>query len=322
MSPCVHRHRRAVLVLVAAVGVLAPVLRTGEVDRYLKPALEEIARRNNIDPAALERMRETLAPGLLRADGQADSEAALRSVSRGLQRNRLFPVDEGGRLKVLTEPTRTYDALTEPSEKHRWLKDRSLAKRLIDSVSSDIRRRSILDEIGGGKSEVLTRERLIERLKASLNVPDFEQVADSFDHYVAPVVAKTLEQKTTLLRLYGGASMPSGRYFFCCRWSEKGFGGRWSDASGLATPPGNVKSDLALVTLPAGTTVFVGIVADNFTNALGVKAKGGNTQIFVPKVEVSAVRLYRLADGSMPQDIVIVGEDRLLRFRPVAHAKR
>ena len=151
-------------------------------------------------------------------------------------------------------------------------------------------------------------------------MPDFEHVVDCFDHHRAPGVAKTLEEKTTLLRLYGGESMPMGRYFFCCRWAGNVFGGVWSDAIWLAMPRGNLKSGLALVTLPAGTTVFIGIVADNFPNFLRVKAKGGNTQIFVPNVEASELQVFRAIDCSMPRDIAVVGHDRVLWFRPVSSA--
>ena len=49
------------MVLVAAVAVLAPKLRNGETDKYLDTALQEIARRSNIDPAALEAYYASLA---------------------------------------------------------------------------------------------------------------------------------------------------------------------------------------------------------------------------------------------------------------------
>jgi hypothetical protein len=315
MSPSTPSRHWTALVVVGAFAVLAPVLRKTEVKRYLNPTIEEIARRNNLDPAAQARLRATLRSGLLPADGRVSVISAENSVARALRQNQFWLADDGGRgrLKVL---------LKRPSGDHDQQTIARLSRTFVDSVFSDVRRRSILAEIGPGPSEELGRSQLRERLKGELKVADFEDVTASFDHLTAPVVAKTLEEDTTMLRVYGGTSKAIGRYLFCCRWSaEKAFGEAtsWSDASGLATPPGNQKRRLALVTLPAGTTVFVGVVADNFANALGVKAKGGNTQIFVPNVNPASVQKFRLADGRLPTDIVIVGEDRILRFRPFAH---
>jgi hypothetical protein len=94
---------------------------------------------------------------------------------------------------------------------------------------------------------------------------------------------------------------------------------RWSDASGLATPPENLTDHLALVTIEAGTTVIVGTVADNFADQFGNLRVGGNTQIFVPNVKTSMFKNYRLKDGaSQVSDVSIVKDDTILRFRPNA----
>jgi hypothetical protein len=90
----------------------------------------------------------------------------------------------------------------------------------------------------------------------------------------------------------------------------------WADASGLATPPDNFLQHLAVATIPAGTTVFIGTVADNFPDGSGRFAKGGNTQIFIPHVVSFPFREYRFAaEGREVSDITIVLDDRTLRFR-------
>lgn len=115
---------------------------------------------------------------------------------------------------------------------------------------------------------------------------------------------------------------PVGRYFFCCLWSsDVGSQHRhWSDASGLATPPENLLQRLAVVTLPAGTNIIVGVIADNFPNELGVQRSGGNTQIFVPEVKTSLFREYRLAEGDPAASdvVVLMDNDGILRFRQAA----
>ena len=104
----------------------------------------------------------------------------------------------------------------------------------------------------------------------------------------------------TLWRVYGGGSAPLGRYFFCClRQSVSDDAQHWVDASALATPRENLRQHLAGVTVPAGTTVLVRTVADNFADQFGHLEKGGNTQIFMPYVRGFPFDEYRkIAESS------------------------
>jgi hypothetical protein len=191
----------------------------------------------------------------------------------------------------------------------------------VPSISSVIRRISIVTELGPGASEELEFDALGRYLSDTLNVPDHQSVRDSFDSSQRAEVV-TLKRQTTLLRLFGGASKPVGRYFFCCLWSaESGHPhDRWSDASVLATPPENLLERLAVVTVPAGSKVVVGVVADNFADQFGLLRPGGNTQIFVPEVSNLMFREYRPADGgAAASDFVIFMDEGILRFRPKAN---
>jgi hypothetical protein len=139
-------------------------------------------------------------------------------------------------------------------------------------------------------------------LRDELDVKNHEEVADSFDQNnpvrVGPL---PLDEDITLWRLFTeGSSRPDGNYYFCCR--EHIDGEKWIDARGLATPPANIKSDLAEVTIPKGTIVVIGPIADQ--PAFG--ALGGNVQVFVPHVERFAYQHYKLKDsGQSATDIVV-----------------
>jgi hypothetical protein len=72
---------------------------------------------------------------------------------------------------------------------------------------------------------------------------------------------------------------------------------------------------LAVTEVPAGTTVIIGTVADNFADQLGRPKIGGNIQVFVPHVDFP-YQEFRLASssGTGPQ-IVVQSDDAVLRFR-------
>jgi hypothetical protein len=93
---------------------------------------------------------------------------------------------------------------------------------------------------------------------------------------------------------------------------------RWTDAGGLATPPGNMERDLALVTLPAGTRAVVGPIAD-YRDPAGPIKLGGNIQFFLPDpIDRAAFHFerWRLApNGAEPTDIMLVKDGRAVRFR-------
>lgn len=71
-----------------------------------------------------------------------------------------------------------------------------------------------------------------------------------------------------------------------------------------------------MTTIPAGTTVIIGTVADNFVDQLGRPKLGGNTQIFVPHIRTFPFQEYRLAgEKSAVTEILLQSDDRILRFR-------
>jgi hypothetical protein len=169
----------------------------------------------------------------------------------------------------------------------------------------------------------------------SLGVADATDVSASFEwRHPAEAYVLTLAEPTVLWRLSGGSSASLGRYFVCCDWrfdlSAASFRSvqRWFDASGLALPPGNRAEHLIAATLPAGTRIVVGEVADNFADELGEPVRGGNTQIFVPeRVAGLHVELFTRSepgesgtDGRvrsfLPSEVAVWQNDRLLRFRP------
>jgi hypothetical protein len=185
-----------------------------------------------------------------------------------------------------------------------------------------------LEPLRRGKRATSTLENRLKRV----GVTDFKVVARSFDVH-CEVHEMRLKKEVTLLRIFGGASKPIGRYLFCCLEASEnmpqsvqrltGEYARWTDASGLATPPENLMEDLALVKLPAGTRFFSGVVADNFEDAGGNIKLGGNTQIFLPSVKDFPFEHYRLAEGGAEASdiIALFDEGRSLRFRPAPSVK-
>jgi len=185
---------------------------------------------------------------------------------------------------------------------------------LVDAVYSVVRRSSILKEIGPAASRPLDHSQLRDYLKEIANVPDYDQVTESFDPAFKTEVV-TFDKPTKLWRLYGGTSNAEGRYFFCCSWTEGA--ARWIDAGGLATPRANLRDRLAEVTIPERTTAIIGIVADNFLDQMGHFERGGNTQIFMPPLGTFPRQEFRLAgDKGDVFEIAVHLEDRTLRFRP------
>jgi hypothetical protein len=196
------------------------------------------------------------------------------------------------------------------------------------------KRDQVLEDMGATEVTTLEPRRLhsqaqseVESYLEQRNVPNYKEVANSFD-VNATVKVVTLPKDVSLLRIVGGTSRPTGRYLFCClespidapkwvRLSTDQFAG-WTDAKGLALPPGNLADDLALITVPAGTRVVVGTVADNFQDVAGQYRLGGNTQIYLPERVDFPHRKYQVnGHEADPSDIVVLFEgDKLLRFRP------
>jgi len=224
-----------------------------------------------------------------------------------------------------------------------------LSPRAIEVFGSVVRRDEVIDELArlepfspnaakqgstlvelralDGRVATAGKESVLEQfLDRELKIHDHAEVAASFDPN-ALVKWIELKQEVTLLRLFGGGSSARGRFFFCCL--ERGSGAPpsddkgsafagWTDAGGLATPPNNMLQDLAVMRLPPGTKMLVGIVADNFPDAAQTLRPGGNAQIFVPDLKGFPYQHYQLAKtGAMPTDILVNFEGGVVgRFRP------
>jgi hypothetical protein len=72
---------------------------------------------------------------------------------------------------------------------------------------------------------------------------------------------------------------------------------------------------LAAVTVPAGTQLLLGSVADNFKDAAGHALPGGNAQLFVSHVKDFPFDEYRLGHGGPAASAIAVwSDDRVLQF--------
>ena len=304
-----------------------------EFERFHRAALREIIRKDYFDPEAVERVRKALEPRRIGTNQLWDKNRAAVRLGEVLRLRDLSLKNENGLFELRRQlPVDVHPKLFEQTSLD-----------FVESLSSVIRRLSILDQLGPGRSSTIEQGQLPFYLMNTVKVTDHEQVAKSFDSKFR-VEVKTLQQPTTLWRIYGGGSQPVGRYYFCCVMEGVSDDAQfWVDASGLATPPENLRKHLAGVTIPAGTTVLVGTVSDNFADKVGHLEKGGNTQIFIPYVEGFPFDEYRkVAEskqvflGPMPpftkrnrlrgassfskietlrSEIVVQSDDRILRFR-------
>jgi hypothetical protein len=331
------RVRRWILGGLPVLATFAPPIwsqfvERAEFQRFHQDALREIIRKRNLDPAAVERVRKALEPGSLGTNRLWDKNRAAASLTEELKRGDLDLKRDQGTFEVRRKPRLELP----PGQFAQTSMD------FVDSLSSVIRRLSILDQLGPGRSSPIEQGQLPAYLRDRMKVTDYEQVAKSFDPKLR-VDAKTFQEPMTLWRIYGGESRPVGRYFFCCVREGASEDARlWVDASALATPPGNLRGHLAGVTVPAGTTVLVGTVADNFADQFGRQEKGGNTQIFIPNVQGFPFDEYRkIAESNriswpvppltkrkesrpfsllsgieiLRSEIIVQSDDRILRFR-------
>lgn len=314
MSSVMARKQRTIAVLlsvfVVAPSICGQVPRIGEVKVHLRESMDEVFRKRHLDPVAEKRLQDAFFSG-----GEIfDKQQTANSLVEAMRHQDFTLAFEKDRFELLNKPLQNFDA-------ELLLGTSTL---FVDSVSSVIRRHSVLDEIGPVVSKSLNHNQLRAYLKDTMKVPDYVAVTDSFDPAFR-AEAVTFMEPTTLLRLYGGGSQPIGRYFFCCLWpadtpaDEPGVTKKparfWSDASGLATPPENLLNHLAVATIPAGTIAIIGIVADNFPDAAGHFRLGGNTQIVVPEVKAFPFEEYALSGGKGGvTQIEIQSVERILWF--------
>ena len=318
---------------VFAPPIWSQFIARAEFERFHRAAMEEVLRKKNLDPGAAESIRKALAPNRIGTNGIWDKERAAARLTEIQKRGDLGLKHENGLFELSRKPLVSV---------HPELLQRTSLE-FVDSLSSVIRRMSVLDQLGPGRSTIIGQDQLQPYLMNTMRVPDHEPVAKSFDPKFR-VEVKTLDQPMTLWRIYGGGSKPVGRYYFCCVMPGVSDDAQlWVDASGLATPPENLRRQLAGVTVPAGTTVLVGTVSDNFADQLGHLEKGGNAQIFIPHVEgfpfdeyrkmaeskqfpmgraFQSAKRIRVGPAStssgverLRSEIVVQSDDRILRFR-------
>lgn len=342
--------RRWMLGCLPVLAVFAPPIWSqrvarAEFQKYHRDALREIIRKENHNPGVLKpgslnrnaegRITEVLKQwdfGLKLDNGLWDKNRAAVRLTEAQKQGDFGLKLDNGLFEVLRKP---------PVDFHLEVFERTSLE-FVDSLSSVIRRLSILDQLGPGRSSTIEQGQLQAYLRNTVKVTDHEQVAKSFDSKLR-VEVKTLQQPTKLWRIYGGGSGPVGRYYFCCVMEGVSDDAQlWVDASGLATPPENLRKHLAGVTISAGTTVLVGTVSDNFADKLGHLEKGGNTQIFISHVQDFPFDEYRKVAESkqisgpasqftkrnrlgsaspfsgievLRSEIVVQSDDRILRFR-------
>jgi hypothetical protein len=151
------------------------------------------------------------------------------------------------------------------------------------------------------------------------NAADIEQIAKGFDPLTQARVVQTT-RRVKLLRLFGHGAVQKGRWFICCVDYDR-------DISQTALPLDNSMQQLAAVTVPTGTEMLLGTVADQVDP--GFRPTGGNAQIFIPQLTVpeAAWTEYRrvqevhtsqvVNDAATRADLIVIHDDGALRFRPV-----
>lgn len=329
--------RRYLLRCLALLILIGPVPAGGQrvpareaFRRYAPHAVKELGR--GLSPADQNKVHEAVSrslagwyPNKNAADSVADR---MKLVADGLKRVDLeFKVNgQTPRREMTFAPVELRDRTSSSTKSAEDIFARavnSVVRRddIIESVHAQVVR-----ELEGRSSPDRIKSDLETFLERDLKLKDHTAVAESFDPNVKVKLVE-LQQPTTLLRLFGGDSLPLGRYLFCCLVTPfapplqfLGSYERWTDASGLATPPENSHSDLAIVHLPAGTRILIGTVADNFPDKDGQYSLGGNTQMFLPTVSDFPYERYRLHRGNTgPRDVIVVFDNgRVGRFRPPA----
>ena len=219
MPPSATARRWMLVFLIPVLAVLAPSIRSQkllprEVDVHLRPAIEELNRTRGLDRATLEHVREAFHS----SDGTWNKERVTNRLAAAIARKEFGLSSDRKGFKILQKPA------TDPNPR---LVLRT-SGRFVESVSSVIRRLSILEEIGPGTSTKLGQDQLRVYLKDTVKVTDYQQVTEAF-HPDLIAEAVTLKEPKTLLRLYGGKVQASGRYFFCCLqrspdWTSPGWG--------------------------------------------------------------------------------------------------
>lgn len=291
-------------------------------------AAAEIVRTN---PEVAKKLRELFPTESFELNKTTSAERAADTLRQQLQAQKFtLKLQKQGEQQVLKlEPLKRRNLLI---SKEAIEADSEVNTEIARTFVAISRREQILKDMGakvvktfGGLHDNQTQSDLAAYLKG-IRVTGYQDVANSFDAKSVTQLI-TLPKEVTLLRIFGGGSKPSGRYMFCCLavpegappeiQARSGPSSRWTDASGLATHPNNLLSDLAAVKVPAGTRLFIGTVKDNFEDASGLLKPGGNTQLFLPAENNFPYEHYRRTeDAPEASDIVVrFDNDKILHFQ-------
>ena len=182
----------------AALAILVPcvwsqaVVRV-EFEKFYRAALRELVRGDDLDAAALEHVRQALVPRNIGTSGLWDKNSAAVKLTEALKQGDVTLRHNDGRFEIRVTPRTEIQPET--------LQQASVE--FVDSLSTVIRRLSIMDQLGQGRSFAIEQDQLQAYLKDTVKVSDHEQVAKSFDSKFK-VEGMILQEPATLWRIYGG----------------------------------------------------------------------------------------------------------------------
>lgn len=110
-----------------------------EFERFHRAALSEIVRKGNLDPAVVERVRKSLQPGRMGTSGLWDKNRAAVRLTEVLKQGDLSLKHDNGLFEVRRKPIHVQPEILARTNLE-----------FVDSLSSVIRRLSILDQLGPG----------------------------------------------------------------------------------------------------------------------------------------------------------------------------
>ncbi len=156
-------------------------------------------------------------------------------------------------------------------------------------------------------------DQFVHHLQTTHGVPSqfALEAASGFDHRALVKSVRTT-RPIKLLRLYGGGAQKSGRWLFCCI--------DLPDASRTALPIANDTSRMAVVDIPAGTTMLIGVVRNQRDRSV-FRSGGGNTQFYLPVLALPDAAYHEYiratpATSAYPRDLVVHTDEGKVRFRP------
>jgi hypothetical protein len=143
--------------------------------------------------------------------------------------------------------------------------------------------RALRTQLGAVTARLLKREEAILVLRSEA---PYDVVSTFRGHRVWEVITN---QDVEFFRVHTDTKDPASPWFLCCE--ERGSEGRLIDAAGRALPPWNKQLILTSVSIPKGTTLYVGFSSDQVYTPTGEQPRrtaGGGVQIFMKRVAQSS----------------------------------